>query len=136
MEGNMANEQSIEVQQKREAQTQGEKTIPARFYMPPTDIYETEDALTVLMEMPGVERDDVAVKLENGVLSVEGHIDSSKYQDMQPVYTEYNIGHFARSFTLSEQIDQGEITAELDSGVLKLTMKKAKEALARRIEVR
>src|SRR5215212_2940206 len=46
----MANEHAMEVQQKREAQTQGEKTVPARFYMPPTDIYETEDALTVLME--------------------------------------------------------------------------------------
>ena len=97
----MANEQAMEVQQKREAQTQGEKSVPARFYMPPTDIYETEDALTVLMEMPGVERDDIAVKLENGILNVEGHIDYSKYQEMQPVYTEYNIGHFARSFTLS-----------------------------------
>jgi HSP20 family molecular chaperone IbpA len=132
----MANEQAMEVQQKREAQTQGEKTVPSRFYMPPTDIYETEDALTVVMEMPGVERDDITVKLENGILNVEGHIDYSKYQEMQPVYTEYNVGHFARSFTLSERIDQGEITAELDSGVLKLTMKKVKEAMPRRIEVR
>lgn len=132
----MANEQAMEVQQKREAQSQGEKTVPARFYVPPTDIFETEDALTVLMEMPGVERDDIAVKLENGILDVEGRIDYSKYQEMQPVYTEYNIGHFARSFTLSERIDQGEITAELDAGVLKLTMKKVKEALPRKIEVR
>jgi HSP20 family protein len=135
-EEKMANEQSMEVQKKREAQTQGEKTVPARFYMPPTDIYETEDALTLVMEMPGVDREDVTVNLEHGVLRVEGRIDYSKYQDMQPVYTEYNVGHFARSFTLSESIDQAEITAELDSGVLTLTMKKAKEALPRRIEVR
>jgi HSP20 family molecular chaperone IbpA len=132
----MATEQSLEVQQKREAQTRGEKTVPARFFVPSTDIYETEDGLTVVMEMPGVEKENVTVKLENGVLSVEGHIDSSKYQDMQPVYTEYNVGHFARSFTLSESVDQGEISAELNAGVLTLTMKKAKEALPRRIEVR
>jgi len=132
----MANEQSMEVQQKREAQGDGEKTTPARFYLPPTDIYETQDALTLVMEMPGVEREDVTVKLENGVLNVEGRIDYSKYQEMQPVYTEYNVGHFARSFTLSERIDQGEITAELNAGVLTLTMKKAKEAMPRRIEVR
>jgi len=132
----MANEQSMEVQQKREAQGGGEKTIPARFYLPPTDIYETKDALTVVMEMPGVEREDVTVKLENGVLNVEGRIDHSKYRDMQPVYTEYNVGHFARSFSLSERIDQGEIAAELTGGVLTLTMKKAKQAMPRRIEVR
>src|SRR4029450_13222813 len=62
-EEEMANEQSMEVQKKREAQTQGEKTVPARFYMPPTDIYETEDALTLVMEMPGVDREDVTVNL-------------------------------------------------------------------------
>src|SRR5215212_5910155 len=101
----MATEQSLEVQQKQEAQTQGEKTVPARFYVPSTDIYETEDGLTVVMEMPGVEKENVTVKLENGVLSVDGHIDYAKYQDMQPVYTEYNVGHFARSFTLSESVD-------------------------------
>src|SRR3954452_21139292 len=132
----MANEQSMEVQQKREAQGDGEKTIPTRFFLPPTDIYETQDALTLVMEMPGVEREDVTVKLENGVLNVEGRIDYSKYQEMQPVYTEYNVGHFARSFTLSERIDQGEITAELNAGVLTLTMKKDKEAMRGRIEVR
>ena len=132
----MATEQSLEVQQKQEAQTQGEKTVPARFYVPSTDIYETEDGLTVVMEMPGVEKENVTVKIENGVLSVDGHIEYAKYQDMQPVYTEYNVGHFARSFTLSESVDQGEISAELNAGVLTLTMKKAKEAFPRRIEVR
>lgn len=132
----MAAEQSLDVQQKREAQTQGEKTMPSRFYVPATDIYETADGLTAVMEVPGVEKEDVTVKLENGRLSVEAHINYSKYQDMQPVYTEYNVGHFARSFALSESIDQEEITAELDSGVLTLKLKSAKEALPRRIEVR
>src|SRR4029079_4927947 len=96
----------------------GREDGPARFFVPSTDIYKTEDGLTVVMEMPGVEKENVTVKLENGVLSVEGHINSSKYQDMQPVYTEYNVGHFARSFTLSESVDQGEISAELNAGVL------------------
>ena len=54
------------------------KTVPARYYVPNTDIYETEEALTLVMEMPGVEKKDVNVQLENDVLRVEGRIDFAK----------------------------------------------------------
>jgi len=132
----MAKSQALEVQQKKELATKEEKTVPARYFIPNTDIYETDEALMVLMEMPGVEKEDISVKLENDVLRVEGQIDFSKYQEMEPVYTEYNVGHYARAFTLSDKIDQNEIGAELDNGVLTLTLKKAKEARPRRIEIR
>jgi HSP20 family protein len=127
---------ALEVQQKKELSTREEKTVPARYFIPNTDIYETDEALAVIMEMPGVDKNDVSVKLENDVLRVEGHIDFSKYQEMEPVYTEYNVGHYARAFTLSDKIDQNEIGAELDNGVLKLTLKKIKEAQPRRIDIR
>jgi HSP20 family protein len=136
MEVDMAKSQALEVQQKKELATKEEKTVPARYFIPSTDIYETDEALMVLMEMPGVEKEDISVKLENDVLRVEGQIDFSKYQEMEPVYTEYNVGHYARAFTLSDKIDQNEIGAELDNGVLTLTLKKAKEARPRRIEIR
>jgi HSP20 family protein len=132
----MANSQALEVQQKKELASKEEKTVPARYFVPATDIYETDESLTVVMEVPGVEKDDISVKIENDVLRVEGQIDFSKYQEMEPVYTEYNVGHYARAFTLSERIDQNEISAELDNGVLTLTLKKVKQALPRRIEVR
>jgi HSP20 family molecular chaperone IbpA len=132
----MANSQALEVQQKKELASKEEKTVPARYFVPTTDIYETDESLTVVMEVPGVEKDDISVKIENDVLRVEGQIDFSKYQEMEPVYTEYNVGHYARAFTLSERIDQNEISAELDNGVLTLTLKKVKQALPRRIEVR
>jgi len=136
MEVDMAKSQALEVQQKKELATKEEKTVPASYFIPNTDIYETDEALMVLMEMPGVEKEDISVKLENDVLRVEGQIDFSKYQEMEPVYTEYNVGHYARAFTLSDKIDQNEIGAELDNGVLTLTLKKAKEARPRRIEIR
>jgi len=132
----MAKSQALEVQQKKELATKEEKTVPARYFIPNTDIYETDEALTILMEMPGVEKDNISVNLENDVLRVKGQIDFSKYQEMEPVYTEYNVGHYARAFTLSDKIDQNEIGAELNNGVLTLTLKKAKEARPRRIEIR
>jgi HSP20 family protein len=132
----MASSQALEVQQKKELASKEEKTVPARYFVATTDIYETDESLTVVMEVPGVEKDDISVKIENDVLRVEGQIDFSKYQEMEPVYTEYNVGHYARTFTLSDRIDQNEISAALDNGVLTLTLKKVKQALPRRIEVR
>lgn len=132
----MAKSQELSVQQKKELAPKEEKTVPARYYIPSTDIYETDEALTLVMEVPGVEKKDVTVQLENDVLRVEGRIDFSKYEGLEPVYAEYNIGHYARAFTLSDKIDQEGISAELADGVLTLTLKKAKAALPRRIAIR
>ena len=115
--------QELEVQQKRELTKKDEATIPARIFLPNTDIYETEDALTVVMEMPGVEKDHTELTLEDGVLSVSGRIDFSKYENLQPIYTEYNIGYYRRSFSLSpSSIDEHKITADMKDGVLTLIL--------------
>jgi HSP20 family protein len=134
-EGTMATSQELAVRDKKELVTKEEKTVPGRYYVPSTDIYETEEALTVVMEMPGVEKKDLSVAIENDVLRVEGQIDFSKYEGMEPVYTEYNVGHYTRSFTLSGKIDQEKISAQLDDGVLTLTLPKAEEAQPRRIAI-
>lgn len=131
----MTNGKSLEVQEKKELQTKGEKTVPARYYVPNTDIRETEDALEVVMEVPGVDRKDIDIKLEDDTLSVEARIDHSKYDGMEPLYTEYNVGHFARRFALSHMIDQQQIGATLSDGVLTLTLKKMQQAKPRRIEI-
>lgn len=132
----MAKSQELSVQQKKELAPKEEKTVPTRYYVPTTDIYETDATLTLVMEVPGVEKKDVNVQLENDVLRVEGRIDFSKYEGLEPLYAEYNVGHYARAFTLSDKIDQDGISAELADGVLTLTLKKAKSALPRRIAIR
>ena len=131
----MAHSQDLTVQQKQEVATKEEKTVPARYYVPPSDIYETAEALTLVMEMPGVEKEDLTVTLEDGVLRVEGRIDFSKYEGLEPVYTEYNVGHYARAFTVSSAIDQDKIEAQLNDGVLTLTLHKTEAAKPRRIAI-
>ena len=131
----MADIKPLEVQEKKEIVTKGEKTVPARYYVPATDIHETADALLVVMEVPGVDRKDIDIKVEDDTLTVEARIDYAKYEGMEPLYTEYNVGHFARRFALSHMIDQQQIGAALTDGVLTLTLKKVEQAKPRRIAI-
>jgi len=131
----MSGTQELAVREKRELANKEEKTIPGRYFVPPADIFETDEALTVIMEMPGVAKDNVSIALENDVLRVDGQINFSKYEGMEPVYTEYNVGHYARGFTLSGKIDRDKISAQLDDGVLTLTLPKVKDAVPQRISV-
>ena len=132
----MAAAQELQVQKKRELEKKEETTIPARVFLPNADIYETANELKVVLEMPGVEKNNVEINLENDVLHVEGRLDLSKYEGLQPLYTEYNVGHYARSFQLSSKIDQSKIAAEMTNGVLSLTLPKAEEAKPRTIKVK
>jgi HSP20 family protein len=132
----MADQQELAVREKRELATKEEKTVPGRFFVPAADVFETEDALTVVMEVPGATREAVEIELKEGVLRVEGRIDAAKYGGLEPVYTEYNVGHWTRSFALSDAVDQERIGAQLEDGVLTLTLPKTAEARPRRIAVR
>jgi HSP20 family protein len=132
----MDSKQELQVQQKRELDKKEETTIHVRIFVPTADIYETQDALNVVLEMPGVEKNNVDVSVEGGVLKVEGRLDFSKYQGLQPLYTEYNVGHYSRSFRLSSKIDHNRIGAELRDGVLALTLPKVEEAKPLTIKVK
>jgi HSP20 family protein len=131
----MAANQQVQVQQKRALENKEEATIPARIFLPTADIYEGQNELTVILEMPGVEKGKVDIRVEDGVLTVQGRLDLSKYNGLQPLYTEYNIGHYARSFRLSSKIDQSRIAAEMKDGVLSLKLPKAEQAKPRSIQI-
>ena len=133
-EANMS-PQELQVQEKRELEKKQESTVPARFYLPNTDIFETDQALSLIVEMPGVDKNKVNVSVEDGVLTIEGRLDFSKYEGMQPVYTEYNIGHYRRSFSLSNKVDQSKIRAEMKDGVLTLVLPKPEEVKPRSISI-
>ena len=133
----MANQVSQEVapREKRELTPAEERTEAGKFFSPHTDIHETERAVLVTMEVPGVSKSSIDIQLEKGVLTVKGTIDSTKYEALRPIYSEYNVGNFVRTFTVSPKIDASGIGATVADGVLTIELPKAKEAMARRIAV-
>jgi HSP20 family protein len=127
--------QEVAPREKRELTPAEERTEAGKFFSPYTDIHETERAVVVSMEMPGVDKSSIDIRLDKGVLTVKGTIGSAKYDSLKPIYSEYNVGNFVRTFTVSTKIDGGAIAATVADGVLTVELPKAKEALARRIDV-
>lgn len=127
-------EQTLSTYKKPE-QPQDEHTRPGRTYVPSVDICETPDSLLLRADMPGVDENSVEVNVANGVLSIEGWVSVKEYENLQPVYTEYNIGNYSRRFTLSNEIDTNRITAKMVNGVLELELPKAEKAKPRQITI-
>lgn len=113
----------------------GEATRTRPSLRPRTDIYETEDRVMVLAEMPGVGPDGVEVTLERRVLTIRGRSPEVPHEGYRQVYAEYGEGEFERVFTVSEDIDRDGIKATQKDGLLILELPKAGPAKARKIEV-
>ena len=118
------------------AATAGERTRPRPVYIPRTDIYETDNELVLLIDMPGVRSDNADLSLERNVLTIRGRIADKPPQGFSPVYREYEPGDFERVFTLSEDVDAGAIEAQAKDGVFRLFLPKAGPAQTRRIQVK
>ena len=127
-------EQELSVRNKQET-TREESTRPGRAYLPDVDIYETKDALWLRADMPGVDEQSLNVHLADGVLTLEGQVSLKDYENLAPVYTEYNVGNYVRRFTLSNDIDSDRIQARMKNGVLELELPKAERAKPRKIQV-
>jgi HSP20 family molecular chaperone IbpA len=126
--------QELSVRTKQEL-TGEERTRPGRTYVPGIDICETPDSLWLWADMPGVDEQSVALKLADGVLSIEGQVALSEYANLTPMYTEYNVGNFVRRFTISDDIAADRIKARMTNGVLEVELPKAERAKPRRIQV-
>lgn len=126
---------AMTVPEKKELQSRSEPTVRGKMYVPTTDIVETDEALMVYMDMPGVNKGNLKIKLEKDILGIDGEIDSTPYQNLDPLYTEYNVGHFSRHFELSNKIDRNGIKAQMQDGVLKLILPKVPESQPRTISI-
>ncbi len=118
------------------AQTQPETTRKVPLRSPVTDIYETRDALVLLMELPGVDASDVEIAVDNRVLTVTGRTSAKAPPGCTLVHAEYRDADYQRAFTLSDAVDPSRIDAVAADGVLRLTVPKAAPEPARRIAVR
>lgn len=126
--------QELSVRTKQELKGE-EQTRAGRTYIPDVDICETPNSLWLWADMPGVDEESIQINLADGVLSIEGHVSLKDYENLSPVYTEYNIGNYARRFTLSSDIDAERIKARMTNGVLELELPKAERAKPRRIPI-
>jgi len=120
---------------KKEVSSPQENTYAGKYFIPDTDIFETNKELFVIMDVPGVKKDDVSVRLERNVLHVDARVNCQDYQNIHPIYSEYNVGNYARSFTLSSEVDQSKIEASMEDGVLTLKLPKVPEVEPRKIRV-
>lgn len=112
-----------------------EPTRTRPIFIPRADVYETEDGVTVLAEMPGVAADAVDITLDKGVLTIRGRTREDAHEGYRQVYAEYLDGDYERAFTLSEEIDREGIKASCGNGILTLLLPKAKAAQTRKIKV-
>lgn len=116
--------------------TGAESTRPGPVFTPATDILESESAITVLADMPGVKSEDLVIDLRDNVLTIEGRVAKVEGENERVVLREYETGSFRREFRLTNLIDQARIDASLKDGILRLTLPKAEAARPRKIEVR
>lgn len=113
-----------------------ETTTGGRIYRPLTDIVETPEGVTLMVEMPGVAPDDVDITLEKRVLTLRGKVQPTQPEKLQLAYAEYGEGDFERAFTLSDDFDSDKIDAALSHGVLTLKLPRAAEAQPKKITVK
>jgi len=125
----------LELKDKKELETKGEKTYSCKIYVPDVDIYENDDAIVVEADIPGVDKKDVKIKLEDNILNIDARVIPEEYDGLKPLYGEYNIGHYQREFRIGETIDQEKINASVYNGVLKITLPKAEKAKPRQITI-
>jgi HSP20 family protein len=113
-----------------------EEALTTTSFAPPVDIYEDEHNVTLKLEVPGIDAKDIDVRIENNTLTVHGERKiekEEKEENFRRVERQY--GSFTRSFTLPSSVDTGQVSANYDKGVLKISLAKKAEAKPKQIKV-
>jgi len=113
-----------------------DEALTSTTFAPPVDIYEDEHAITLKMEVPGIDEKDIDVRIENTTLTVHGERKiekEEKEENFRRVERQY--GSFTRSFTLPSSVDTGQVSAHYDRGVLRINLAKKAEAKPKQIKV-
>lgn len=129
-----ARSQEMEKQQGQVLQ-QSEASRPERSLVPPVEIYEEDDALYLVADMPGVTKDALNVEVGNQVLEIEGRITVDMPENVTPMFAEVRASRYARRFTLGDDIDTSNAEASIRDGVLTVKLPKQDSHRRRRIDI-
>ncbi|MGA6924600.1 MAG: Hsp20/alpha crystallin family protein [Desulfosarcina sp.] len=131
----MSDTKELKIREKQELASSAEQTKPGPVFTPSVDIFETEQAITLQVDMPGVKSEHLNVDLRDDILTLTGDVIVDSPPPGEKIYVEYETGRYYRQFSLSEVIAQDKIDAKLNDGVLHLTLPKVEKATPRRITV-
>lgn len=128
--------QTVEKHEAQETHSGCEQIRQRRVFTPRTDIFETNEDIVVLADMPGVHENNVDITLEQNTLTLNGFVEACSHDGYSLTFGEYGIGDYYRRFTLPNAVDREAISASMKNGVLKLTLPKSNGAKQRKITVR
>ncbi len=130
-------DQAMEVQKQEEAPSEEmERTRSRRSFVPRADIFETENDILILTDVPGANENTVELTLEKNVLSITAYVEPAIPSGFEVAYAEYEEGDYQRSFRISDEIDRDKIEAVVSDGVLRLRLPKSLEAKTKKITVK
>ncbi len=131
----MASELEKRGKREVEASTAEQLVETANAYSPDVDIIDAEDAMTFVVDLPGVEKGDVKIEVdENNILTIRAK--NSFREPEGAAVRQYAVGDYFRAFSISEEFDKDKISGKLENGVLAITIPRREEAKPRRIEIK
>jgi len=133
----MADSKSMEAQKEEiTAPEEMERTRECRCFSPRADIYDANEQIIVVVDVPGADENSIDVSLEKNILTINAYVAPLEPEGYTLTYAEYEVGDYQRSFKLSDEIDRDKIQATIKDGVLRLFLPKAAAAKARKIGVK
>lgn len=126
----------LQVKPKQELTSPAEQTQPGLIFTPNVDIFETDNEITLLADMPGVTANNLTIDLKENVLTLTGEVAPFEGANEEDILIEYEIGKYHRQFNLASVIDQSKIDAKLNDGILRLSLPKVEEVKPRKIEIK
>lgn len=115
----------------------GDTTIATReetrYMVPPVDIFETKTDLTVIVDLPGVQKKDVNIQVDSDILTIKGKVLYAPPKDI--IRSEFRLLDFYRQFQLNDEVDSEKISALCSNGVLTITLPKVEKAKPQRVKI-
>ncbi len=132
----MADKKSLEIQEQEILKQETERTRECCCFIPRTDIYEYDNTIVLVLDMPGIHKNAIEITLEKDILEVKGFSQIEEFEGLSLVRIEYEPGDYERKFRVSDSIDREKIKAAYINGVLRIELPKAENAKMRKIAVK